>query len=47
MSQLETPAGGGGTQNVTFAPKARIDGTTIRIGSGVGDVATLTLPIQD
>jgi len=30
--------GGGNTQNVVFAPKARIDGTTIRIGSAVGDI---------
>ena len=34
----DTGGGSGGTQNVTFAPKARIDGTTIRIGSGVGDI---------
>mgnify|MGYP003113191988 CR=1 FL=1 len=34
----DTGGGSGGSQNVVFAPKARIDGTTIRIGSGVGDI---------
>ena len=35
----DTGGGSGGTQNVVFAPKARIDGTTIRIGSAVGDIS--------
>ena len=35
----DTGGGSGGTQRVVFAPKARIDGTTIRIGSAVGDIA--------
>lgn len=34
----DTGGGSGGLQRVVFAPKARIDGTTIRIGSAVGDV---------
>ena len=34
----DTGGGSSGTQTVTFAPKARIDGTTIRIGSGVSDL---------
>ena len=37
--ELGDTGGTGGIQRVNFAPKARIDGTTIRIGSANGDIS--------